>query len=197
MGPPRYGLPDPRQANVRKIGLVGHRSFVRVKPLLEIPPGVSFGFRYTLGGVSGYPRAVRRRCRQRAGSLRLATVLHLYDTATGEVRELALREPGTVSMYVCGPTVYGPPHLGHGRATLVYDILRRYLEWTGPAGPSRLEHHRHRGQDHRAGRPVRAGRGRRSPPSARRSGGRRWTPWACCAPPTRPTPPTTSSRWWR
>jgi cysteinyl-tRNA synthetase len=58
-------------------------------------------------------------------------VLHLYDTATGEVRELALREPGTVSMYVCGPTVYGPPHLGHGRATLVYDILRRYLEWTG------------------------------------------------------------------
>ena len=34
-------------------------------------------------------------------------------------------------MYLCGPTVYGPPHLGHGRATLVYDILRRYLEWTG------------------------------------------------------------------
>ncbi|MGD9705927.1 MAG: cysteine--tRNA ligase, partial [Acidimicrobiia bacterium] len=55
----------------------------------------------------------------------------LYDTATGEVRELAMREPGTVSMYVCGPTVYGPPHLGHGRATLVYDVLRRYLEWTG------------------------------------------------------------------
>ncbi len=42
-----------------------------------------------------------------------------------------MREPGTVSMYVCGPTVYGPPHLGHGRATLVYDILRRYLESTG------------------------------------------------------------------
>lgn len=34
-------------------------------------------------------------------------------------------------MYLCGPTVYGPPHLGHGRATLVYDILRRYLEWSG------------------------------------------------------------------
>jgi cysteinyl-tRNA synthetase len=58
-------------------------------------------------------------------------VLHLYDTATGEVRELAMRDPGTVSMYVCGPTVYGPPHLGHGRATLVYDILRRYLQWSG------------------------------------------------------------------
>jgi cysteinyl-tRNA synthetase len=58
-------------------------------------------------------------------------VLHLYDTATREVRELALREPGVVSMYVCGPTVYGPPHIGHGRATLVWDILRRYLEWSG------------------------------------------------------------------
>jgi cysteinyl-tRNA synthetase len=58
-------------------------------------------------------------------------VLHLYDTATREVRELALREPGKVSIYLCGPTVYAPPHLGHGRATLVYDILRRYLEWCG------------------------------------------------------------------
>ncbi len=59
------------------------------------------------------------------------TVLHLYDTATREVRELALREPGKVGIYLCGPTVYGPPHIGHGRATLEYDILRRYLEWSG------------------------------------------------------------------
>jgi cysteinyl-tRNA synthetase len=58
-------------------------------------------------------------------------VLNLYDTATRSVRELALREPGKVSIYLCGPTVYGPPHIGHGRATLVYDILRRYLTWTG------------------------------------------------------------------
>jgi cysteinyl-tRNA synthetase len=58
-------------------------------------------------------------------------MLHLYDTASREVRELRLRDPGTVSVYLCGPTVYGPPHLGHGRATIVYDVLRRYLEWTG------------------------------------------------------------------
>ena len=58
-------------------------------------------------------------------------MLNLYDTATQTVKPLALRDPGKVSIYLCGPTVYGPPHLGHGRATLVYDILRRYLEWTG------------------------------------------------------------------
>jgi cysteinyl-tRNA synthetase len=58
-------------------------------------------------------------------------VLRLYDTATREVSELRLREPGVVSIYLCGPTVYAPPHLGHGRATLVYDILRRYLTWSG------------------------------------------------------------------
>ena len=58
-------------------------------------------------------------------------MFRLYDSATAEVRELRLRKPGEVGIYLCGPTVYGPPHLGHGRATLVYDILRRYLEWSG------------------------------------------------------------------
>ena len=61
----------------------------------------------------------------------MTEMLHLYDTATREVREIRLREPGKIGIYLCGPTVYGPPHLGHGRATLVYDILRRYLEWSG------------------------------------------------------------------
>ena len=50
-------------------------------------------------------------------------MLRLYDTATQEVRELALREPGTVGIYLCGPTVYGPPHLGHGRATLSRAVM--------------------------------------------------------------------------
>jgi cysteinyl-tRNA synthetase len=58
-------------------------------------------------------------------------VLRLHDTATGTVRPLELRDPGRVSMYVCGPTVYDLPHLGHGRYALVFDVLRRYLLFSG------------------------------------------------------------------
>ena len=58
-------------------------------------------------------------------------MLRLYDTAFGEVRELDLREPGKVSMYVCGPTVYADPHIGHGRFAVIWDVVRRYLEWSG------------------------------------------------------------------
>jgi cysteinyl-tRNA synthetase len=57
--------------------------------------------------------------------------VRLYDTATRTVRDLPQRQPGHLDIYLCGPTVYGPPHLGHGRATVTYDILRRYLTWTG------------------------------------------------------------------
>ena len=58
-------------------------------------------------------------------------MLRLFDTARGEIVPFETREPGKVSMYVCGPTVYGPPHLGHGRFSLVFDVLRRYLTWSG------------------------------------------------------------------
>jgi cysteinyl-tRNA synthetase len=58
-------------------------------------------------------------------------VLQLHDTATGTVHPLELRDPGAVSMYVCGPTVYDLPHLGHGRYALVFDVLRRYLLFRG------------------------------------------------------------------
>ncbi len=60
-------------------------------------------------------------------------MLQLHDTLTGEVAEFKLRDPGKVSMYICGPTVYDLPHLGHGRFTLVFDVLRRYLIFSGLA----------------------------------------------------------------
>ncbi len=61
----------------------------------------------------------------------MRTVLHLYDTLSREVVELRPRTPGEVSIYVCGPTVYDVPHLGHARTAVTYDVLRRYLTWRG------------------------------------------------------------------
>lgn len=57
--------------------------------------------------------------------------MRLYDTLTGEIRPLELRDEGKVSLYACGPTVYDHPHLGHARQAMTYDIIRRYLEWRG------------------------------------------------------------------
>src|SRR4051795_11366720 len=58
-------------------------------------------------------------------------MLRLHDTAEGRVVDVVPREAGKFSMYVCGPTVYDVPHIGHGRFALVFDVLRRYLEWSG------------------------------------------------------------------
>ncbi len=58
-------------------------------------------------------------------------MIRLYDTLSGEIRPLELRDPGKVSLYACGPTVYDHPHLGHARQAFTYDIVRRYLEWSG------------------------------------------------------------------
>ncbi len=53
--------------------------------------------------------------------------LHLFDTASRSVREFNPVRSGTASIYVCGPTPQGPPHIGHMRGALNYDVLRRWL----------------------------------------------------------------------
>ena len=57
--------------------------------------------------------------------------LRLYDTATRAVRDFVPLEPGRVSIYLCGATVQAPPHVGHIRSGLAFDILRRWLEASG------------------------------------------------------------------
>ncbi len=57
--------------------------------------------------------------------------LVLYDTLTREERPFEPREPGKATIYVCGPTVQAEAHVGHGRASVVFDVLRRYLGATG------------------------------------------------------------------
>ena len=54
--------------------------------------------------------------------------LRLYDTAARAVRDFTPLRAGQASMYVCGLTVQGPPHVGHVRAALVFDVLRSWLE---------------------------------------------------------------------
>src|SRR3984957_15112341 len=58
-------------------------------------------------------------------------MLRLCDSLDGEVRDLVLRSPGRVSMYVCGPTVDNLPHLGHGRFSLVWDVAGRWFTCGG------------------------------------------------------------------
>jgi cysteinyl-tRNA synthetase len=57
--------------------------------------------------------------------------VRVHDTLQGKTVELTQRDPGRISMYVCGPTVYDVPHVGHGRTAIVYDVVRRYLAWRG------------------------------------------------------------------
>ena len=57
--------------------------------------------------------------------------VRVYDTLQRAKVDLEPRDPGRVSIYVCGPTVYDVPHIGHGRTALVYDVIRRYLRWRG------------------------------------------------------------------
>jgi cysteinyl-tRNA synthetase len=57
--------------------------------------------------------------------------IRLHDTMAGAVRELVPLEPGHVRIYSCGPTVYGPAHVGNFRSFLFADLLVRYLRYRG------------------------------------------------------------------
>src|SRR3954453_4426739 len=57
--------------------------------------------------------------------------LQIYDTGTRAVRAFEPLEPGRASIYLCGLTVQGPPHIGHVRNWINMDILRRWLTASG------------------------------------------------------------------
>ena len=58
-------------------------------------------------------------------------MLRVYNTLTGSKDQFEPMVPGKVRMYVCGVTVYDYCHIGHARSALVFDVLRRYLEYSG------------------------------------------------------------------
>jgi cysteinyl-tRNA synthetase len=55
----------------------------------------------------------------------------VYNTLTRETEPFETIEPGKVRMYVCGPTVYDDAHVGHAMSSIVFDFVRRYLEYKG------------------------------------------------------------------
>ena len=57
-------------------------------------------------------------------------VQQIYNTLTRQKEPLETLLPDVVFMYVCGPTVYDKAHVGHAMSSLVYDIIRRYLEYS-------------------------------------------------------------------
>lgn len=57
--------------------------------------------------------------------------LQVYNTLTRQKEPFETIQPGQVRMYVCGPTVYDKAHVGHAMSALVFDIIRRYLEYRG------------------------------------------------------------------
>lgn len=65
------------------------------------------------------------------GIANVAVDLKLYDTATHEISRFEPLQPGKVGMYVCGATVQSSPHIGHIRAGVAFDIIRRWFERLG------------------------------------------------------------------
>ncbi|MGN6523908.1 MAG: cysteine--tRNA ligase [Actinomycetes bacterium] len=57
--------------------------------------------------------------------------LRLYDTLTREVRDFVPLRAGEVGIYLCGATVQAPPHVGHIRSGVAFDVLRRWMEHSG------------------------------------------------------------------
>lgn len=57
--------------------------------------------------------------------------MKIYDSQKKGLVEFAPFNEGKLSMYVCGPTVYDLPHLGHGRSAVCFDVIRRYFEYKG------------------------------------------------------------------
>jgi cysteinyl-tRNA synthetase len=61
----------------------------------------------------------------------METQLNLYNTLTRKKELFVPIHPSHVGLYVCGPTVYGDPHLGHARPAITFDLLFRYLTQCG------------------------------------------------------------------
>jgi cysteinyl-tRNA synthetase len=58
-------------------------------------------------------------------------MIRIYNTLTRKKEDFVTLEPNIVKMYICGVTVYNDAHVGHAMSALVFDVIRRYLEYRG------------------------------------------------------------------
>ncbi|MEM3137684.1 MAG: cysteine--tRNA ligase, partial [Thermofilaceae archaeon] len=58
-------------------------------------------------------------------------MLRIYNTLSKKIEPFEPVKPDSVSMYVCGPTVYDFTHLGHARTYVAFDVVKRYLKLLG------------------------------------------------------------------
>ena len=61
----------------------------------------------------------------------MTRTVYIYNTLSRRKEEFVPVHPGMVGLYVCGPTVYGEPHLGHARPAVTYDVLVRFFRYLG------------------------------------------------------------------
>ena len=57
--------------------------------------------------------------------------MKIYNTLTKQKEDFQTVEPGKVGIYLCGPTVYKPSHIGHMVGPVIFDTVKRYLVYSG------------------------------------------------------------------
>src|SRR5512144_2776253 len=87
------------------------------------PPGSS-----TVEGILALPTQTAPKSSRRAA---LPTTLLVYNTLTKAKEPFETVQPGKVGIYLCGPTVYKPSHIGHMVGPVIFDAIKRYLSYLG------------------------------------------------------------------
>lgn len=88
-------------------------------------------FRY-LTGETPVPQAnVKCQDKNPAGGNKRTMTLRVYNTLSGEKELFEPVQPGKVGIYLCGPTVYKPAHIGHAVGPVIFDAIKRYLTFKG------------------------------------------------------------------
>ena len=105
-----------------------------IAELVGLPPD-RVNVKASTGNLAGFEGAGRGITARAVAVLEPCPMtVRLLDTLSGRQRDLVPLEDGHVRIYSCGPTVYGPAHIGNFRSFLFADLLVRHLRWRGLDG---------------------------------------------------------------